>query len=176
MAAGPGGAAGTARNWGTWSSCWGSAHCWPAAPATSPVASASASPSGGRCSPPLACSSWTSPLASLDEPRKAEILPYLDRLRAESRIPIVYVSHAIDEVARLAQTMVLLSEGRVAAVGPTALIMARLDLGPATGRAEAGALLEGTVTGHDLAYDLTEVEIAGQPVLVPRFQAAPATM
>ena len=113
------------------------------------------------------------PLASLDEPRKAEILPYLDRLRAESRIPIVYVSHAIDEVARLAQTMVLLSEGRVAAVGPTALIMGRLDLGPATGRAEAGALLEGTVTGHDLAYDLTEVEIAGQPVLVPHFQAAP---
>jgi molybdate transport system ATP-binding protein len=112
------------------------------------------------------------PLASLDEPRKAEILPYLDRLRTLSRIPVVYVSHAIDEVARLAQTVVLLSEGRVAAVGPTAEILGRLDLGPATGRAEAGALLEGTITGQDRAYDLTQVEIAGQQVLVPHVEAA----
>ena len=58
------------------------------------------------------------PLASLDEARKAEILPYIERLRDESRVPIVYVSHSIAEVARLATTIVLLSEGKVAAVGP----------------------------------------------------------
>jgi molybdate transport system ATP-binding protein len=64
------------------------------------------------------------PLASLDEARKTEILPYIERLRDEFGIPIVYVSHAIAEVTRLATTMVVMSEGRVAAVGPTAAIMA----------------------------------------------------
>ena len=58
------------------------------------------------------------PLASLDEARKAEILPYIERLRDESKVPIVYVSHSVAEVARLASTIVLLSEGKVAAVGP----------------------------------------------------------
>ena len=58
------------------------------------------------------------PLASLDEARKAEILPYIERLRDEARVPIVYVSHSIAEVARLATTIVLLSDGKVAAVGP----------------------------------------------------------
>ena len=57
------------------------------------------------------------PLASLDEARKAEILPYIERLRDESKVPIVYVSHSVAEVARLASTIVLLSEGKVAAVG-----------------------------------------------------------
>jgi len=60
------------------------------------------------------------PLASLDEARKAEILPYIERLRDEAGVPIVYVSHAIAEVARLATTLVVLSDGRIAAVGPTA--------------------------------------------------------
>ena len=75
------------------------------------------------------------PLAALDEARKAEILPYIERLRDEVRVPIVYVSHAIAEVARLATTLVVLSEGRVAAVGPTASVMGRIDLFPLTGRA-----------------------------------------
>ncbi len=57
------------------------------------------------------------PLASLDAPRKAEILPFIERLRDELRIPIVYVSHAMEEIVRLADTLVLLSEGKVAAVG-----------------------------------------------------------
>ena len=57
------------------------------------------------------------PLASLDEGRKAEILPYIERLRDEMRIPIVYVSHSIPEVARLATTLVVLSDGQVAAIG-----------------------------------------------------------
>ena len=73
------------------------------------------------------------PLASLDEARKAEILPYIERLRDESGVPIVYVSHSVPEVARLASTIVLVSAGSVAAVGPTAEIMQRLDLFPRPG-------------------------------------------
>jgi molybdate transport system ATP-binding protein len=97
------------------------------------------------------------PLASLDEQRKAEILPYIERLRDQSKVPIVYVSHSISEVARLATTVVLMSEGKVAAVGPTAEIMQRLDLFPLTGRAEAGAVIEATVDRHDDRFGLTEL-------------------
>jgi molybdate transport system ATP-binding protein len=107
------------------------------------------------------------PLASLDEPRKAEIVPYIERLRDEAGVPIVYVSHAIGEVARLATTMVLLSEGRVAAMGPTAAIMGRIDLFPLTGRAEAGALLATRVAGHDAAFGLTVLRTAAGDLRVP---------
>src|SRR5262245_7437058 len=97
------------------------------------------------------------PLASLDEARKAEILPYIEKLRDQASVPIVYVSHSIGEVARLASTIVLVSDGKVAAVGPTAQIMHRLDLFPLTGRAEAGALIEATVERHDEQFGLTEL-------------------
>jgi molybdate transport system ATP-binding protein len=111
------------------------------------------------------------PLASLDEARKAEILPYIERLRDQSRVPIVYVSHSIAEVARLASSIVLLSDGKVAASGPTAEIMHRLDLFPLTGRAEAGAIVEATVERHDDAFGLTELtSLAGQWKL-PRLDA-----
>jgi molybdate transport system ATP-binding protein len=97
------------------------------------------------------------PLASLDEARKAEVLPYIERLRDQSRVPIVYVSHSIAEVTRLASSIVLLSDGKVAAAGPTSEIMHRLDLFPLTGRAEAGAVIEATVERHDAAFGLTEL-------------------
>lgn len=97
------------------------------------------------------------PLASLDEARKAEILPYIERLRDQSNVPIVYVSHSIAEVARLATTVVLLSDGRVAAVGPTSEIMQRLDLFALTDSAEAGSIIEATVHRHDETYGLTEL-------------------
>src|SRR5262249_52630213 len=67
------------------------------------------------------------PLAALDEARKAEILPYIERLRAESQVPIVYVSHSMAEVVRLASSIVLLADGKVAAVGPVSEVMHRLD-------------------------------------------------
>jgi molybdate transport system ATP-binding protein len=108
------------------------------------------------------------PLASLDEPRRAEIFPYIERLRDEMRVPIVYVSHSIAEVARLATTLVVLSDGQVAAVGPTAEIMARLDLFPLTGRAEAGAILATSVAGHDPAFGLTVLRAAAGELRVPR--------
>jgi len=97
------------------------------------------------------------PLASLDEARKGEILPYIERLRDQSKIPIIYVSHSIAEVARLATTVVLLSEGKVAAVGPTPEIMQRLDLFALTDRVEAGAVIEATVERHDETFGLTEL-------------------
>jgi molybdate transport system ATP-binding protein len=107
------------------------------------------------------------PLASLDEGRKAEILPYIERLRDETRIPIVYVSHSIAEVARLATNLVVLSEGRVAATGPTASVMGRIDLFPLTGRAEAGALLATRVAAHDDRFGLTVLRAASGELRVP---------
>ena len=107
------------------------------------------------------------PLASLDEARKHEILPYIERLRDEFAIPIVYVSHQVGEVARLATTMVVLSEGRVAAVGPTAAILGRIDLFPLTGRAEAGAIVATKVAGHDPAFGLTILHAAAGELRVP---------
>jgi ABC-type molybdate transport system ATPase subunit len=68
------------------------------------------------------------PLAALDAQRKAEVLPYLDQLHRELDSPVVYVSHSIDEVARLAQHLVLLDTGRIVAAGPTEQLLARLDL------------------------------------------------
>ena len=115
------------------------------------------------------------PLASLDEARKAEILPYIERLRDQSRVPIVYVSHSIAEVVRLASTVVLLSEGKVAAVGPTAEIMHRLDLFPLTGRAEAGAIIEATVERHDETFGLTELRSGAGLWRLPRLDALPGT-
>jgi molybdate transport system ATP-binding protein len=108
------------------------------------------------------------PLAALDEARKGEILPYIERLRDEAGVPIVYVSHAVAEVARLATTMVVLSEGRVAAAGPTARIMGRIDLFPLTGRAEAGAILATRVAGHERQFGLTVLQAAAGPLRVPQ--------
>ncbi len=108
------------------------------------------------------------PLASLDEGRKAEILPYIERLRDEIRTPIVYVSHSIPEVARLATTLVVLSEGRVAATGSPAEIMGRLDLFPLTGRVEAGAILNTRVTGVDARFGLSLLRAAAGELRVPR--------
>lgn len=107
------------------------------------------------------------PLASLDEGRRGEILPYIERLRDEALVPIVYVSHSIPEVARLATTLVVLSEGKVAAIGPTAQVMARLDLFPLTGRAEAGAILATRIAAHEQNFGLTVLRAAAGELRVP---------
>jgi len=95
------------------------------------------------------------PLASLDEGLKQEVMPYLERLRDQTRVPIIYVSHSVPEVTRLANAIVLVSEGRVQAQGPVAEVMRRLDLFPMLGRSEAGAIIEAKVVSHDPAYGLT---------------------
>jgi len=112
------------------------------------------------------------PLASLDQARRNDILPYLDRLCVEAGIPILYVSHSIEEVARLSNTLVILSDGRTPAFGPVADMLARTDLGKATGRHEAGALLEGTVSTVDPHWGLTHVDIGGATLQIPDMAAS----
>jgi molybdate transport system ATP-binding protein len=108
------------------------------------------------------------PLASLDDRRKAEIMPYIERLRDETKIPIVYVSHSVAEVARLATDMVVLDEGKVAAAGATSDILQRLDLLPEEERGEGGAVLEMQVAGRTEAFGMStlvspagEIHVAG---------------
>ncbi len=95
------------------------------------------------------------PLSALDDTRKAEILPYLERLRDEARVPILYVSHSVAEVARLADTLVVLDAGRVTAVGPAAEVLARLDIVSIAGSREAGAVLDARILSQDDRYGLT---------------------
>jgi molybdate transport system ATP-binding protein len=111
------------------------------------------------------------PLASLDARRRDEILPYLERLRDEARIPIVYVSHSIAEVTRLATTIVLISAGRVHAVGPVQEVMGRAELYPLAGRFEAGAVLGVRITAHDPCWSLTQLTGDFGNLTVPRLDA-----
>ena len=115
------------------------------------------------------------PLASLDQARKDEVLPFIERLRDELAVPVVYVSHAMDEIIRLADTLVLISDGKAAAVGTVEELTSRLDLRPLTGRYEAGAVLEARVAGHDLVFALTELAFAGGRLRVPRLDLAIGT-
>ncbi len=107
------------------------------------------------------------PLAALDEARKAEILPFLERLRDLGRVPIVYVSHALPEVTRLADRIVVLEEGRVAAAGSVDAVTARLDVASLRGAREAGAVLAARVEAHDPAYALTRLASPAGPLHVP---------
>ena len=111
------------------------------------------------------------PLASLDARRKDEILPYIERLRDQTSVPIVYVSHAVAEVTRLASTIVLISDGRVRAVGPLQEVMGRAELYPIAGRFEAGAVLAVRVTAQDPRWGLTELAGAFGKLTVPRLPA-----
>ncbi len=111
------------------------------------------------------------PLASLDGERKSEILDYIETLRGELRIPMVLVSHALDEVVRLADAMVLIDAGGVKAAGSVDEILGRLDLMPYTGRYEAGAVIETRVQDHDARYELTRLSFQGGELTVPRLTA-----
>lgn len=112
------------------------------------------------------------PLAALDVQRKAEVLPYLERLHTELHIPVLYVSHAPDEVARLADHLVLLDAGRVLASGPTRELLIRLDLPLAHGDA-AAAIIDAVVTRVEPHYHLSHAEFAGGQIslLNPSLQA-----
>jgi molybdate transport system ATP-binding protein len=110
------------------------------------------------------------PLAALDAQRKAEILPYLARLRAELDIPVLYVSHALDEVIQLADHLVFLGgekgAGQVLASGPIGATLARIDL-PTAQSASAAVLIEATVQDYDSAYELLRLGFAGGELLAP---------
>lgn len=105
------------------------------------------------------------PLAALDLKRKSEILPYLERLHDELEIPVCYVSHAPDEVARLADTVVLLEQGRALEIGPVADLFSRLDL-PLAQDQDASAIIDCIIASHDERDALTRVTFAGGQLLL----------
>lgn len=107
------------------------------------------------------------PLAALDLQSKREILPYLEALRADLDIPILYVSHSPDEVARLADYLVLLEAGRARAAGPIGDMLTRLDLPLAQGE-DAEALVEAVVVAHDDNFALTLLDFPGGHISVSR--------
>ena len=113
------------------------------------------------------------PLAALDGARKAEILPFLLRLRDAAGVPVLYVTHALDEVDRLADTLVLMEAGRVLAAGPLETLAARTDLPTLSGRRDAGAVLSCMIQAHDIPRGLTCLGFPGGELRVP-LRAEPA--
>ncbi|MFM6986337.1 MAG: molybdenum ABC transporter ATP-binding protein [Hydrogenophaga sp.] len=112
------------------------------------------------------------PLAALDAARKAEILPWLEQLHESLDIPVVYVTHALEEVARLADHLVLLDQGRVLAQGPVIELMARADLPLARGDG-ASALIEAVTCGLQSTSGLCELRFDGGTLLLPQTRATP---
>jgi molybdate transport system ATP-binding protein len=107
------------------------------------------------------------PLAALDDARKAEILPYLERLRDETKTPIVYVSHSMAEVVRLANHVVVMHEGRVEATGSPMDVFSNAVASPAIERREAGVLIEGRVEEVMDTHGLTVVALKAGRLYVP---------
>ena len=107
------------------------------------------------------------PLAALDAPRKAEVLAYLERLRDRAGVPILYVSHDMSEVARLARTLVILEQGTVRRAGPLEDVLSDPAAVPLVGVREAGAVLTGRIEHHDAADDLTTVALSADRLILP---------
>jgi molybdate transport system ATP-binding protein len=107
------------------------------------------------------------PLASLDIQRKQEILPFMRRLHEELRIPVMYVSHAINEILQLADRVVLLNEGTVVADGPLNEMLTSLKFRGNFGTHRIGAVLDARVAAHETEYGLTRLAFNGQSLFVP---------
>ncbi|HLW03999.1 MAG TPA: molybdenum ABC transporter ATP-binding protein [Azoarcus sp.] len=112
------------------------------------------------------------PLSALDRERKREILPYLERLRDELAMPMLYVSHSHDEVIRLADHLVLIEDGRVQANGPLAEVLVRTDLS-LSADAEASVMIEAEIVEHDEQWHLSRLVFSGGELWVPRSEYAP---
>jgi molybdate transport system ATP-binding protein len=110
------------------------------------------------------------PLAALDSQRKQEILPFLIRLHKELNIPVLYVTHSLQEVAQLADTLVIMAEGRALASGPLEETLSRLDVPLAHDR-EAAMVWPVTVVEHETDYHLTHVAFAGGTLSLPSINA-----
>lgn len=111
------------------------------------------------------------PLAALDAARKNEILPYLERVRDEAKIPILYVSHSMDEVARLADRVIVLHDGKVMAEGSLFDVTSNLDL-IGGGAQLPGSILEAIVARHDETHALTELRVSHETLVVPALKQA----
>ena len=110
------------------------------------------------------------PLASLDAPRKIQILPYLKKICSDLKIPIIYVSHLIDEIMQLAHSMAFIAEGTCLAYGPIVEVLAQHELQNFYGLEEIGSVLETRITAHDSDYDLTLLSHPGGKISVSRLQ------
>ena len=106
------------------------------------------------------------PLAALDSARKDEILPFLDRMHSELRIPIIYVSHHIEEICRLCDYLLILDRGEVIAEDDLQSVLVRMDL-PLLSGEEAGSVIHGVIGAYDQDYDLTHLNFSGGEFLVP---------
>ncbi|SPF78232.1 molybdenum ABC transporter ATP-binding protein [Pseudoprimorskyibacter insulae] len=112
------------------------------------------------------------PLAALDSARKSEILPYLERLRDDFGVPILYVSHSLSEVARLATTVVVVERGTVLRSGPAAEVLSDPEAAPSLGIREAGSILQGRLVGHS-DDGLSEIAFSGGALWLPKIAANP---
>ena len=115
------------------------------------------------------------PLAALDAARKADILPWLERLRDEAKLPMIYVTHAQDEVARLADAIVLLRAGRVVREGGAFDLLPDLQFAADSGAAPLGAVMAAQILRHRDDDGLSELAFAGGTLIVPRLGAALGT-
>ena len=115
------------------------------------------------------------PLAALDFERRQEIMPYVERLRDTLRWPMVYVSHAVDEVARIAREVVVLEDGSVVASGAPEEVLAPAGAPGAPTRFGAVSVVEATVAAHDATYGLTALEHPAGPISVPGRVGEPGT-
>ncbi len=108
------------------------------------------------------------PLASLDMQLKAEIIPFIKRIEDEFKTPIIYVTHSMNEVLQLVDTMVILKSGKVVNFGPVEKVFSDVRLREAVGDEQLGAVLETSVAEHDEEFGLTRLDFMGQALNVPR--------
>ena len=125
----------------------------------------------GRCSKDIRLS-----YQALDPPRKSELLPYIESLRDELNIPVLYISHAFNEVARLADHLAVIDGGRIVRAGTVMALTADPSLSPLVGRFEAGSVVDCTVRAHDAALGLSTLAFAGGELRVPHVDLAPGEM
>ena len=111
------------------------------------------------------------PLAALDHRAKARILPMIADLPKRFGVPVIYVTHALDEVAQISDHVVMMQSGKVIADGPVSEMLERPDLQGLSGRFEAGTILEGVVAGHDQEMHLTSVDVGGLAFEMPYLDA-----
>ncbi|CAM5775626.1 molybdenum import ATP-binding protein ModC [Labrys miyagiensis] len=115
------------------------------------------------------------PLAALDTARKLEILPLIERVRDEMKVPILYVSHAVEEVARLAARVVVLEDGRVARVGPPQDVLAPAPGPVSNQRFDTVSLLQARVRAYDERYGLSTLDHPAGPISIPGRAGAPGS-
>lgn len=108
------------------------------------------------------------PLSALDLSRKSEILPYLEEMLASAGVPALYVSHSVDEVARLADQVLFLSGGRRLASGPVEDMLEHLDTDPVTGLYEAGVLVDAVLEHQDTDRQISRARLDGQSLELPQ--------